>query len=93
MDLIYSLAAAGEMCDHKWILLTSQELEQRLGWTGGSAWSMRGCERCLEVEVDKPYFKGRWMPLEHPIDASFGLTSISRSYWNGIRLFRGGRNV
>ena len=81
------------MCDHKWILLTSQELEQQLGWTGGSAWSVRGCERCLEVEVDKPYDKEKWRPIWQIDTSKLSLISASRSYWNGIRLFMGGRNV
>ena len=81
------------MCDHKWILLTSQELEQRLGWIGGSAWSVRGCKRCREVEIDKPYDKEKWSPIGQIDTSELSLVSASRSYWNGIRLFMGGRNV
>ena len=91
MDLIYSLAAAS-MCDHKWILLTSRELEQHLGYIGVSAWSVRGCERCLEVYINKNYGRG-WNPLEQFDAPLIHLVPFGISYWNGIALFRGGRNV
>ena len=82
------------MCDHKWILLTSQELERRLGYPGASAWSVRGCEQCLEVEANKPYEGNKWRPLGPTENTpSHILMPLSNQYWTGIDLFRGGRDV
>ena len=78
------------MCDHKWILLTSQELERRLGYTGLSVWSVQGCEQCLEMEFKKP-IDDRWEPLR--LAPHLVTLPLSKYYWLRIALFGGDRNV
>ena len=93
--LVHSRAAAN-MCDHKWILLTSRKLEQHLGWSGDSAWSVRGCERCLEVEINKHMEEG-WKHINTQVDVpspnAAAWVPVHNSYWRGIGMFGGGRLV
>ena len=74
------------ICDHTWILLTTQEYERPI--FNFSAWSVRGCTLCGEIE--KEIIDPDLPPLETWVKVDVSVSSFidtHNEYFKRLRLF------
>ena len=81
------------MCDHKWILLTTSELEAAAGYEPEASWYTRVCEVCKQVQTKKLNSSSEWIEWDdaRSFEDEFITTPLTINWLRRLRLAAVGR--